>query len=237
MSFIQRFLKRVLRVKTGRMPRTTFDELTPDQLDAHLRVGRYGEFTLTEAVRPSYGLEIVPREGYRRDVYSDPESGNRMPVLAASVSSERLFEVLIDLLDPLGEVVDVVMESSHESAPGNHDDMYREHIDAVILKSVLYDYEELLLNDGCAGLAALNPGGPMEVQFDEHKLLFVYAHDLDPFEAVLVSHGLRRDDTLKFISEAEHLHSTDDVYRDQFEELRMRLGIDRDAVHSWPREL
>jgi hypothetical protein len=208
------------------MPRTSFDDLDQEQLDAHLRVGRYGNFALTDAVRPSFGLEIIPRQGYRRDVYRDPETGNTMPVLAAAVSAEDLFEVFIDLLDPLGDEVDVVMESSHESEPGAHHDLYREHMDTVILKSTLYDYEELLLNDGCTGLAALNPAGPMEVQFDEHKLLFVYAHDLEPFEAILIGHGLRRDDTLKFISEAEHLHSTDDVYREQFDELRYRLGID-----------
>jgi hypothetical protein len=226
MSFIQRFLERVLRTNPSRMPRTSFDDLSQDQLDDHLRVSRYGSFVLTDAVRPSFGLEIVPREGYRRDVYRDPETGNTMPVLAAAVSAERLFEVFMDLLDPLGDEVDVVMESSHESEPGVHADLYREHIDTVILKSVLYDYEELLLNDGCTGIAALNPSGPMEVQFDEHKLLFVYAHDLEPFEQLLLDHGIRRDDTLKFISEAEHLHSTDDVYREQFEELRYRLGID-----------
>lgn len=226
MSFLQKFIDRVLRSNPGRMPRTTFDDLSQDELDAHLRVGRYGSFSLTDAVRPSFSLDIIPREGYRRDVYRDPESTNSMPVLAASVSSERLFEVFMDLLDPLGDEVDVVLESSHECEPGAHDDMYREHMDTVILKSTLYDYEDLLLNDGCTGLAALNPSGPMEVQFDEHKLLFVYAHDLEPFEAVLVRHGLKRDDTLKFISEAEHLHSTDDVYRDQFEELQYRVGID-----------
>jgi hypothetical protein len=227
MSFIQRFLERVLRNNPTRMPRTTFDDLSKEQLDAHLSVGRYGSFSLTDAVRPSIGLEVIPREGYRRDVYCDPESGNKMPVLAASVSSERLFEVFMDLLDPLGEVVDVVMESSHESEPGSHADLYREHIDTVILKSTLYDYESLLMNDGCAGLAALNPSGPMEVQFDEHKLLFVYAHDLDLFEEILIRHGLKRDDSLKFISEAEHLHSTDDEHRDNFDELLCRLGIDR----------
>src|ERR1700732_3533289 len=227
MSFIQRFLERVLRTNPARMPRTSFDDLNQDQLDAHLRVGRYGNFTLTDAVRPSFGLEVIPREGYRRAVYRDPETGNKMPVLAASVSAERLFDVLMDLLTPLGEEVDVVMESSHESEPGAHADLYREHIDTVILKSPLYDYESLLLNDGCTGLAALNPSGPMEVQFDEHKLLFVYAHDLEPFEEILISYGLKRDDTLKFISEAEHLHSTDDVYHEQFEEILYRLGIDR----------
>ena len=226
MSFIQRFLDRVLRTSPGRMLRTGFDDLSQDQLDAHLSVGRYGSFALTDAVRPSFGLEVIPREGYRRDIYCDPESGNKMPVLAASVSAERIFEVLMDLLDPLGEEVDVVLESSHESEPGVHDDLYREHMDTVILKSTLYDYEQLLLNDGCTGLAALNPNGPTEVQFDEHKLLFIYAHDLEPFEEILIAAGLKRDDTLKFISEAEHLHSTDDVYRDQFEELRYRLGVD-----------
>jgi hypothetical protein len=208
------------------MPRTSFDDLSQEQLDAHLRVGRYGNFTLTDAVRPSIGLDVIPREGYRRDVYCDPESGNKMPVLAASVSSDRLFDVFMDLLDPLGEVVDVVMESSHDSEPGSHADLYREHMDTVILKSTLYDYESLLMNDGCTGLAALNPSGPMEVQFDEHKLLFVYAHDLEPFEEILKGYGLRRDDTLKFISEAEHLHSTDDEHRDEFDELLCRLGID-----------
>ena len=69
MSFLQRFLERVLRNAPARMPRTTFDDLSQDQLDAHLRVGRYGTFTLTDAVRPSFGLEVIPREGYRRDVY------------------------------------------------------------------------------------------------------------------------------------------------------------------------
>ena len=78
MSFIQRFLDRVLRTNPGRMLRTGFDDLSQDQLDAHLSVGRYGNFALTDAVRPSFGLEVIPREGYRRDVYCDPESSRSM---------------------------------------------------------------------------------------------------------------------------------------------------------------
>ena len=104
MSFLQRFLERVLRNNPSRMSRTSFDDLTQDQLDAHLRVGRYGNFSLTDAVRPSISLDVVPRSGYRRDTYCDPESGNKMPVLAASVSAENLFEIFMDLLDPLGAV-------------------------------------------------------------------------------------------------------------------------------------
>ena len=61
-----------------------------------------------------------------------------------------------------------------------HVDLYREHIDLPVLKSILYDFEELLLNDGCTGIAVLNPHMPLEVQFDEHKLLIAYGHDLTP---------------------------------------------------------
>src|SRR5262249_13783896 len=131
MSFLSRFLERVLRTNPGRTPRTSFDDLSKEELDAHLKVGVYGDFRLTDAVRPSIRLEVVPREGFRRDIYRDPETGNTMPVLATSISAERLFEVFMDLLDPLGEEVDVVMESSHESEPGAHQDMYREHMDTV----------------------------------------------------------------------------------------------------------
>ena len=127
MSFLQRFLERVLRNNPDRISRTGFDNLTSDQLEAHLRIGRYANFSLTDAVRPSINLDVVPRAGYRRDTYCEPESGNKMPVLAAAVSAEHLFDIFMDLLDPLGDVVDVVMESSHDSDPGSHADLYRDH--------------------------------------------------------------------------------------------------------------
>jgi len=144
----------------------------------------------------------------------------------ASVSKEDVIELFMDLLDPIGSEVDVVLVTSHDKNNGNHDDMYREHIDLPILKSILYDFEEMLLNDGCTGIAVLNPRVPVEVQFDEHKLLIIYGHDLSEFEAVLNDHGLECDDEIKFITEAEHVHSSSDEFSRQFEEMKYRLGID-----------
>ena len=141
-------------------------------------------------------------------------------------SKEDVIELFMDLLDPIGSEVDVVLETSHDKNNGNHDDMYREHIDLPILKSILYDFEEMLLNDGCTGIAVLNPRVPVEVQFDEHKLLIIYGHDLSEFEAVLNDHGLECDDEIKFITEAEHVHSSSDEFSRQFEEMKYRLGID-----------
>jgi hypothetical protein len=65
----------------------------------------------------------------------------------------------------------------------------------------------------------------MEVQFDEHKLLVVYAGDLQPFQLMLEELGIERDDKLKLITEGEHMHSTDPSYRQQFEQLCYRLGV------------
>ena len=93
-----------------------------------------------------------------------------------------------------------------------------------MLQSCFLDFEDLLLNDGCTGAAVISTAGPMEVQFDEHKLLVVYARDLEPFERVLLQHGVARDDGLKLITEGEHLHSTDPRHADEFERLCCRVA-------------
>ena len=51
----------------------------------------------------------------------------------------------------------MVLETSHNREGRGHVDLYREHIDLPVLKSILCDYEDLLLNDGCTGIAVLNP--------------------------------------------------------------------------------
>lgn len=226
MGFLQRLLK--TNVREGRSPSATssFRDLDDDSLEAHLGIARYDGFTLTEAVRPSYDLQVVPRAGYRYDHYVDPQTGVKIPVLMAAASREILFDLFLDLLEPLGEEIDVVLETSHATAGRGHDDLYREHIDLPIFKSTLCDYEQVLLDDGCLGIAALNPSIPLEVQFDEHKLLIVYGQDLDEFERIIAGYGLKRDDTLKFITEAEHVHSSRDEFTASVEELKYRLGVE-----------
>ena len=205
-----------------------------DKLLAHLQVDRYGDFRLTEAIRPSVDLQVVPRQGYRIDTYRNPQAGLEVPVLAASVSSERLFDLFLALLEPLGEVVDVVLESSHDQTGTEHRDLSREHIDLPVLQSYFCDYEDLLLHDGCTGVAVIATGEPVELQFDEHKLLIVYARDLRPFARILQEAGVRRNDRMKLITEGEHLHSSDPRHLAAFDQLCCRLGV-ADAAErvSW----
>ena len=97
-----------------------------------------------------------------------------------------MMETFIELLTPLGETVDVVLETSHAQESQGHTDLYREHIELPILQSILWDFEDLLINDGCTGIAVLNPNIPQEVQLDEHKLLLVYGKNLTPYEGILI---------------------------------------------------
>lgn len=226
MGHLKRFFRNVLRDENLSMGGSDFERIPKLEIESHLTVARYGDFTLTEAVRPSFDLRIVPRQGYRHDRYRDEQSRTSIPVLMASVSVEHLFDTFIELLDPLGCQVDVVLETSHRRSGQGHCDLYREQIDLPILKSYLYDFEDLILNDGCTGIAVLNPSIPIEVQFDEHKMLIVYAEDVRPFERIFRRHDVTRNEGMRFLTEAEHVHTTRSEYLHGFRRLRTTLGID-----------
>ena len=226
MGFLKKFFRNVFHETAPQQSASSFELLSEEELETHLGVARYGKFNLTDAIRPSYDLKIVPTQGYRHDCYRDEQSKAKVPVLMGAASREILFDAFLDMLRPLGSTVDVVLETSHERGSGGHVDLYREHIDMPVLKSILCEFEDLLMNDGCTGIAVLNPNIPQEVQFDEHKLLIVYGQPLERFEHLFEQRGLPCDDSLKFITEAEHVHSSSEEYLRQFQEFRTALGMD-----------
>jgi hypothetical protein len=208
--------------------------LNRSPLADHFRVSRYGDFELTAAVRPGQSLPVVPRQGYRHDAYRDATTGRSIPVLAAAASREVLFDLFLALLEPLGAEVDVVLETSHETAGPVHRDLVREGIELPVLMSHLCDHEGLLLEDGCTGVAVIDRRRPMEVQFDEHKLFLVYADDVGPFEAIFRRAGVGHVPGLKLITEGEHLHRSGPGYQARFERLCGVLGVGEAAGSlSW----
>lgn len=232
MGFLNRFFDDVfdespLFKNKSQKSANSFDSVAQDHLEAHLQVDQYNSFRLTDAVRPAMDLKITPSQGYRHDVYVDEQSNSRVPVVMASASREALFPLFIQLIQRLGPVVDVVLETSHDQdKTGKHIDLYREHIDMPVLTSTLWDFEHLLTNDGCTGIAVLNPNTPQEVQFDEHKLLIMYGSPLEPFEYTLEANGVNHDGDIRFITEAEHIHSSTEAHYQRFMELRTALGLD-----------
>ena len=230
MSYLNRFFNEVFEnpeQPNGNVPiHNTLETATDAQLAKHLKIDQYGSFQLTDAVRPAMDLKIKPCQGYRHDTYIDEETQTKVPVVMAAASREELFPLFLKLIQKLGSHVDVVLESSHSNIEGGHVDLYREQIDMSVLTSVLWDFEDLLLNDGCTGIAVLNPNTPQEIQFEEHKLLIVYGSPLESYEFILEQHGVQEDQNVKFITEAEHIHSSSEEYAQRFYELRTALGLD-----------
>jgi hypothetical protein len=212
-----------LRAVTGSLRAPAPERPDDATLAAHMARSRYGQFTLTDAIRPGWQLDVVPRAGYRHDAWVDPQGGGRLPALVAAVSREDLFETFLELLEPLGDTCDVVLESSHAEGVDRIEHT-REGIERCVLESILWEYEDLLLHDGCTGIAVMHPELSMEVQLDEHKLLVAYAPSRLPFERILRHRGLERDDRLRFISQAEHLHASHERFGRLCDELAGRLG-------------
>lgn len=197
---------------------------SPDKatFEAHLARRRYGHFTLTEAIRPAWQLGIVPEAGYRHDSYSDPMSGDNMPAIVAAVSSERLFDTFLQLIESLGDTCDVVLESSHErkSRPQEY---RREGIERILLESQLWNFENLLLNDGCTSIAVLHSDKPFEVQLDEHKLIIAYGPVMHMFESILSERGVPQKKNLRVISQGDHMHTSTNHFMTQFEDFASQL--------------
>lgn len=233
MNFLNRFFNEVYEQSQFPPPgKNSFESVSESQLAAHLEVDTYDLFQLTEAVRPALDLKIKPCQGYRHDVYIDDDSNSQVPVVMAAASKQHLFPLFIHLVQTLGPVVDVVLETSHDQRNFGHIDLYRDHIDMPVLTSILWEYEELLTHDGCTGIAVLNPNTPQEVQFDEHKLLIMYGSPLERFEHILEINNVEEKQDIRFLTEAEHIHSSSEAFVRAFQSLRTELGLDGNQRQS-----
>jgi len=236
MGTLKRFYRNVLQNRISFASGMNEERIHTLELESHLATITYGNFTLTDAIRPSLDLKIIPEQGYKYDrlklgiddmaVFQRVRSRWLMPILVISISLERLFETFLDILNPLGNAVSVVLETSHCYSGAHRLGLRRDHIDLPVLKSFLYDHEELLLNDGCTGISVLAPKIQAAVRFDEHKVMFVYAKSLLPFEKILCRHNVRQNETMQLLTDAEHIHITRDEYFQRFRTLRMSLGMD-----------
>jgi hypothetical protein len=236
MNTLKRFYRNLLQNRVSFISGTNEDRIHTLELESHLAMVTYGNFTLTDAIRPSLDLTIIPEQGYKHDTLKLGTGDGSllrlarsrwlMPILVASISQERLFETFLDMLNPLGNTVNIVLETSHHHSGAFRTGLHREHIDLPVLKSFLYDHEDLLLNDGCTGISISAPRTSAIVKFDEHKLILVYAKLFSPFETILRQHNILLNEAMPLLMDAEHVHITRDEYFQQFKTLQMSLGMD-----------
>jgi hypothetical protein len=84
--------------------------------------------------------------GYRHGVYNGrPPHPPVVPLIIGTADPNTAFETFMDLIDVLGDELNVVIETSHGRDTDGHDDLFRFEIDRPVLKSILYEFEDLLL--------------------------------------------------------------------------------------------
>lgn len=218
-----KFLKQILGRKTADKEETQFSKMSREELERHMRKGSYDGFDLCDAIRPSPNLDVIPREGFRRERYIEPVSdgGKSVPVIVASASKERLFSLFLDLTRVLGEDIVLALESFHQfHTEGMSDTYYVEDLDPVVLRSRLCDFEQLIMDDGETGIAVLDDQ-PIEIQLDDHKLIIIYNWHFAEEEimATLREYGIQEDPEMKFLHEAEHCHSGSPELAERFNQL------------------
>ncbi|MSR33132.1 MAG: hypothetical protein EXR99_16730 [Gemmataceae bacterium] len=191
-------------------------------------------FSFSSGVFPAVEPISPFREGYRKCLYTDLGTGQEIPMLAVAVSQEKVFDLFLDLTSLLGSLVDIILETSHQKIASQHIDLHREDVDLPVAQSYLRQFENTLTNDGCSGVAVMARNRPMEVQFDEHKIIVVYAQKIGRFEKVLKAHGIRQDDALPLVTDFEHCHATTIEFEEEFQQLTNLLGaVEAGEIANW----
>jgi hypothetical protein len=74
------------------------------------------------------------------------------------------------------------------------------------IAAVLARYRFQILHDGMAGFGFYDPDSPLEVFLDDHKLLSMFASDLEPFEGLLARLGVPHKARLDTVLDLSHEH-------------------------------
>lgn len=189
------------------------------KLAEHTRKRKYGSFVLTDAIRPSFALDIIPEEGYRIDDLKDV--GNDKKLLYASISREKLFKIFLQFLDECENEVEVFLEQvdpRHRHATEEH---YSELLDVSLVRDVCIKHKSLLLNQGYLSIVIRDARG--DITLDRFKCLGVIHPDINTFERILWLSDVDFIPDIQFLSEGPHIGLAYPEFNQAFENLRYAL--------------
>ena len=206
-------------------------KVTNEMLQEAMNNRKFGEFTLAPAVVFFKDGDVVPSKGYKIDKL--PTSNGITPPfrLLISASAEDLLDIFDDFIALLGESCSVVVED-FKTKTGDHVDYFAFYKETFVVRSILLDFEDLLLNDGFVGLAIWNEMTQAEVQLTMHKILQVYAKNIVPFQQALTGYGIPENPDLRFFFEDFYMLVSTQAGDSAIEELKDRLCVDYSIVQQ-----
>lgn len=185
---------------------------------------------MTGAAFPSEKALVKIEPGYKVEV---AKNCYQVPLLiTANVHRSLIMDVLEDLIDQLGNDLEVILETSHDLPVGSYEDLYVPYcLEPLVVKSYLRQYEDLLLNDGGTGIAVLNSSTGFQVQLNEDKKVVVYVvnrEDLEKAKMILESYEIPQRPMLVTVGEVEHYRNLDPAYARQFIEFAYNIGAEKE---------
>lgn len=197
---------------------------------------KWGDLELPPSIRPLHideGNRL--RRGYCNRPYRDKESNVEVSCIVIAESQDRLFDLFLQFANRLQAyttgLIQVLLESPHDSQDDSHKDFWADKQDVFVLPSLLSPWQEYFLEDGCVGIAISARNLPMEIQLTEHKLILVYPGSVERFwhcVGLLRSRGLPEIQDMWLLPDGEHMHSSSEDLAAQFRELCRILGAEPD---------
>ena len=202
--------------------------ITREMIHEAMKNRTFGGFTLTLAVVFFKDGDVIPSEGYKIEtrVMADGRTQSRMLV---SASAEKVLDIFDEFIALLGDTCSIVLED-FRTDKGDHIDHFAYYKDTFVVRSILLDFDELLLNDGFIGLAIWSDAAQAEVQLTMHKVIQIYARDTFPFQQVLAGYGIKEDPELRFFFEDFYMLVSTEAGDFAVEALKDRLCIDHSAM-------
>jgi len=204
--------------------------ITKDMIQEAMKNKTFGNFTLPPAVVFFKDGDVIPSEGYKVEKRIMPD-GNIQSRILVSASVEKVLDMFNEFIALLGDTCGVVLED-FRTDKGDHIDHFAYYKDTFVVRSILLDFEELLLNDGFVGLAVWSEMAQAEVQLTMHKVIQIYARDISPFQQVLAEFGIQEDTELRFFFEDFYMLLSTDVGDFAVEALKNRLCIDHSIMQA-----
>jgi len=206
-------------------------------------------FEVTDAVCPIVETEL--KAGFQQALYFDAEFG-QMSMIIASQTKSLLFNLFTDLTEELFRIrrveksgIDAVFESRHIPDKNREDKKYdasgklkyyrdyiKRRIDPIAFLSMLYDFEDLFMNDGFAGISIMSDAAMTEVRFSVHKTVLVFTkHQIlaDRMAELLRKMGVPQVKETDTVEEKPHVHIGNSRLNKRFRELITICGAKRIA--------
>ncbi|MEQ8765028.1 MAG: hypothetical protein RL885_13935 [Planctomycetota bacterium] len=164
---------------------------------------RVGTYRFAGAIRPDPAVEQSPMEGYRVEPAEDG-----LWRIIASVSAEKLIDLLLDCTSRLSSQVFAVIEDAWASGGADFEEYFSVEMDLCVLQSYLFEFGPLVLDDGFLGVSVFDKSVADEIRLDVHKNLQILTDEVGRYSPILRRFGLAHLPELRLVSESPHYHCT-----------------------------